>query len=177
MVRGWPVPVLVFLGVALLLGWVLHSTTLGRRVYLVGLNRDSARYAGININRVELFVFSLSGLLSGIAAIFLVSRSGVVVYNLASGYELTAITVVVVGGVSVYGGTGSILGSVIALALIATLQRGMSLASVSEPVQLIVIGTLLIGAIAATTIIKRIDAWRKTRSRVRPSSNVRSTVA
>lgn len=168
-VGGWPVPVVALIVAALILGFVLHATTIGRRVYLVGLNRESGRYAGIDIRRVELFVFCLSGLLSGFAAIFLVSRSGVVVYNLASGYELTAITVVVVGGASIYGGSGSIFGTVIALVLIATLQRGMSLASISAPMQLIVIGTLLIGAIAVTTIAKRIGAWRRTRSKtIRP---------
>ena len=154
LIAGIPVPILILVAAAIVAGVILHATVTGRKIYLTGMNPEAARYAEISTTRVEYWVFAFSGLMAAIAAVLLVSRSGVVVYNLASGYELTAITIVVVGGASIYGGTGSILGSMTALLLVATLQRGMSLAGITAPVQLIVIGVLLVGSIAVQSIVK-----------------------
>ncbi|MER3389768.1 MAG: ABC transporter permease [Microcella sp.] len=165
---GIPLPIWIFAVCAIAAAVLLHGSVAGRKMVLTGMNAEAARYAEINTARVEYWVFALSGLMAGLAAVLLVSRSGVVVYNLASGYELTAITIVVVGGASIYGGSGSILGTVSALVLIATLQRGMSLAGIAAPLQLVVIGVLLIGSIAGQSIFRivrtRVNSSRKSGS-------------
>jgi len=150
---GVPVPILVLFACAIGAALILHGTVAGRKIVLTGMNPKAARYAEINTARVEYSVFVFSGLMAGIAATLLVSRSGVVVYNLASGYELTAITIVVVGGASIYGGKGTVLGTMSALILVATLQRGMSLAGIAAPLQLVVVGILLVGSIAVQTMV------------------------
>ncbi len=144
---------------------MLHAAIFGRSVFLIGRNRNAARYAGINVQRVEWQLFLLSGVTAAVAAILLVSRSGVVVYNLAGGMLLSAITVVVVGGVSILGGRGSVGGTILALVLIMFLQRGMGFAGVSDQVQLIVVGLLLIVTVAlpeSLAGVRRLRARRRT---------------
>lgn len=151
-----PMPLAIFLLLALVLGLVLHRTTFGRWVYAIGANESAARYSGIAVDRIKLAIFALSGFLSGLAGIMMVSRLGVSRYDHARGWELDAITAVVLGGTSISGGRGSVLGTVIAFLLIVVLRTGMGVANVKAESQLTVIGALLIVAVVVTNLLGRI---------------------
>lgn len=149
-----PMPLIIFLIAAVVLGVVLARTVFGRRVYAVGTNEAAARYSGIPVNRVKITVFALSGLMMGAAALMLNSRLTVARYNSLPAAELAAITAVVLGGTDIFGGRGTIFGTVIALFLLGIVQRGMGLQNVSPQYQLTVNGALLIVAVILTNVLK-----------------------
>lgn len=151
-----PLPLVLFVVLAVVLGILLHKTTFGRWVYAVGTNEEAARYAGVPVKRVKLAIFTMMGLLSGIAGLIMVSRLSVARYDHARGWELDVITAVVLGGTDIYGGRGTIFGSVAAFLLIIFLRTGMGVANVKAESQLAVIGTLLIVAILVSNLTKRI---------------------
>ncbi len=142
-----PFELVLFLVLAVIFGLVLHRTSFGRKVYSIGNNATSARFSGVPVNRIRWIVFSLSGTMSGLAAILLTSRIGSTRPNIASGWELEIITTVVLGGVAISGGKGNILGVIIGIFLIGYLKFGMGLINVPGKVMNIVIGFLLIFAI------------------------------
>jgi len=142
-----PFELLLFIVLAVVFGFLLHRTTFGRKVYTIGNNATTARFSGVPVNRIRLIVFSLSGMMSGLAAILLTSRIGSTRPNIASGWELEIITTVVLGGVAISGGKGNILGVIIGIFLIGFLKFGMGLINVPGKVMNIVIGFLLIFAI------------------------------
>jgi len=142
-----PLQLVLFLLLALVFGLLLHRTTFGRKVYAVGNNPTTARFSGVPVGSIRLIVFSLSGLMSGLASILLTSRIGSTRPNIASGWELEIITTVLLGGVSMSGGKGNIFGVIIGIFLIGFLKFGMGLINVSGKVMNIVIGFLLIVAI------------------------------
>lgn len=139
-----PMPLVLMLVLAVILGLVLHKTTFGRWVYAIGTNEEAARYSGIPVDRVKQIIFTLAGFLSGLAGLVMVSRLGVARYDHARGWELDVITAVVLGGVSIDGGRGSMIGAVIAYLLIVVLRTGMGVANIKAESQLTVIGALLI---------------------------------
>lgn len=151
----FPAPLLIFLFLALLAALLLHRTTFGRMVYALGTNESAARFSGIPVHRVKLIVFTLSGLSAGIGALLMLSRLSVARYDLALGQELAVITAVVLGGTDIFGGRGSIIGTVIALFLLGLIHRGMGVANITAENQLAVTGTLLILAV----FLSRISAW------------------
>jgi len=151
-----PLPLVIFIVLAIILGIVLHKTTFGRWVYAIGTNEEAARYAGVPIRRVKMAIFALMGLLSGLAGLIMVSRLSVARYDHARGWELDVITVVVLGGTDIFGGRGTMFGSVAAFLLIIFLRTGMGVANVKAESQLAVIGTLLIVAILVSNLTKRI---------------------
>ena len=151
-----PMPLVIFLVLAVVLGLVLHRTTFGRAVYAIGTNETAARYSGIAVDRIKLLIFSLSALLASIAAMIMVSRLGVSRYDHARGWELDAITAVVLGGTSISGGRGSIVGTVLAFLLIVVLRTGMGVANVKAESQLTVIGIMLILAVVVSNLVGRI---------------------
>jgi rhamnose transport system permease protein len=142
-----PFELVLFIVLAVVFGLLLHRTTFGRKVYAIGNNAISARFSGVRVNRIRWLVFSLSGTMSGLAAILLTSRIGSTRPNIASGWELEIITTVVLGGVAISGGKGNILGVIIGIFLIGFLKFGMGLINVPGKVMNIVIGFLLIFAI------------------------------
>lgn len=142
-----PLPLVIFLGLAVAFGLVLHVTTFGRAVYVLGLNEPAARFAGVRVDWVKLAVFTLSGAMAGLGAAMMTSRLSVARYDLALGDELAVITAVVLGGTDIFGGRGSILGTVIALFLLGVIREGMRLANITADYQLAVTGTLLIAAV------------------------------
>jgi len=142
-----PFELVLFIALAIVFGLLLHRTTFGRKVYAIGNNPVSARFSGVRVNRIRWIVFSLSGTMSGLAAILLTSRIGSTRPNIASGWELEIITTVVLGGVAISGGKGNIVGVIIGIFLIGFLKFGMGLINVPGKVMNIVIGFLLIFAI------------------------------
>src|ERR1019366_7470247 len=142
-----PVPLVMFLAVAVILGLVLHRTLFGRWVFAIGTNEVASFYSGIPAVTVKVGVFATSGLMAAIAALLMDSRLGVARFDHAQGLELDAITAVLLGGASIFGGRGTILGTVLALFLVAVLRIGMGVANVKAEYQLAVIGTLLVVAV------------------------------
>jgi rhamnose transport system permease protein len=154
-----PIALLVLIGFALVLGLLLHASRFGRYLYAIGSNREAARFSGIPVARTRVTIFALSGLMSGFAAIVYLGFFGSVQADAASGSELiNVVTAVVLGGVDIFGGAGSMLGVFLALTLIAVLRNGMLLANLGGPTQDIVIGGLLIGAILAGNLIRAAEA-------------------
>ncbi len=155
-----PVPLVVLLTVALILAIVLHRSLFGRWVIALGTNEEASYYAGLPTSTVKISVFCLSGLLAAVAALMMNSRLGVARFDDARGLELDAITAVVLGGASIFGGKGTMLGTVLALFLVAVIRIGMGVANVKAEYQLAVIGTLLVIAILAGNLSSKMTAKR-----------------
>jgi rhamnose transport system permease protein len=157
----FPIPLVIMLVVALILGLVLHRTLFGRWVFSVGTNELVSFYAGLPVAAVKIGVFALSGLMAGIAALLMDSRLGVARFDHAKGLELDAITAVLLGGASIFGGRGSAFGTVLAVFLVAILRIGMGVANVKAEYQLAVVGTLLVVAVLSGNFMDRLTTRRK----------------
>ncbi|WFR55177.1 ABC transporter permease [Anaerocolumna sp. AGMB13025] len=142
-----PYMLIIFIILAVIFGVVLHKTTFGRRVFAIGSNRVTSRYSGIQVDRIRLIIYTVTGTMAAITAIFLTSRMGSTRPNIAMSYELDAIAMVVLGGISTSGGKGRFIGAVISIFIIGFLRYGLGLINVSSQVMLIIIGCLLIGAV------------------------------
>ena len=141
-----PVPVLIFAGVAVVAAFVLHTTRFGRYVYAIGANREAARLSGIPVRMVVISLFGILGALAaGSGLVYTASYS--IRADAGVGLLLTAITIVVLGGADIFGGKGSVVGTVLAFVLICLLRNGMQLANVTTNEQDILIGALMIVAI------------------------------
>ncbi len=149
------VPMLIYLFLALALGTLLHKTAFGRKIYAVGTSPEAARYSGVPVGSVVFRLFVLSGTVAGLGAALLLSRLGVARYDNARGWELDAITAVVLGGTSIFGGRGTIVGTVLALALVGIVQTGLGVAGIKAEVQVAAIGALLIFAILLGNALRR----------------------
>ena len=135
--------------------WVLlHRTNFGRAVYAIGNNATAAQFSGLRVARVRFILFLLTGLTSGIAAICLTSRLGSTRPSIATGFELEVVTMVVLGGVNILGGSGSILGVVLAALIMGMVTFGFGLLNVPGIVMSIFLGLLLIGVIAVPRLLR-----------------------
>lgn len=138
----------IFVLLALVFGIVLHKTNFGRAVYSIGNNSTAALFSGVRVDRVKMVLFLLTGLMSGLAAVCLTSRLGSTRPSIATGMELEVVTMVVLGGVNILGGSGTIPGVVIAAFVMGLVTFGLGLLNVPGIVMSIFIGGLLIGVIA-----------------------------
>jgi rhamnose transport system permease protein len=143
-----PVQLIVFGLLALVFVVLLGRTVFGRKLYGLGHNETAARFAGIHVDKVIWTVYSLSGLLSGLAAVIFVSRVSTARADAGTWYELDAITAVVLGGTALTGGQGGILGTLLGLLIIGVVRNGLTLAFVPGEVQSVFIGLILIAAVA-----------------------------
>lgn len=134
---------------------LLHRTNFGRTVYMIGNNATAAQFSGVRVARVRFILFLLTGLMSGIAAVCLTSRLGSTRPSIATGMELEVVTMVVLGGVSILGGSGRILGVVLAALIMGLVTFGFGLLNVPGIVMSIFLGLLLIGTIAVPRLIMR----------------------
>ena len=150
-----PLSFALFIVLAILFGVFLHCTATGRKLFAIGANPVAAQFSGIRVARLRFWLFALSGLLSGLAAALLVARFGVVRPNIALGWELDVITVVIFGGVSIAGGVGSIPGVVLAALVLGFATFGLTLLNVPGIVITVMLGLLLIISIAAPIVLKR----------------------
>lgn len=144
---GIPVPVITMLMTFILLYFLLKKTTIGRKTYAIGGNEEAAILAGIRVSRVKWFVYTLAGLLSALAGVILTSRLNSAEPTAGTSYELDAIAAVVLGGTSLSGGKGSIVGTLIGALIIGTLNNGLNLLGVSSFYQLVVKGIVILIAI------------------------------
>jgi len=142
-----PLELIVFAVFTLIFGLVLHKTTFGRFMYAIGNNELACRFSGVPVDRIKVIIFTISGFMSAVAGVLLTSRINTSRPNIALGFELEIITAVVLGGISIYGGEGSMIGVVLSLFLIGLARYGMSLVNIPSQVMQVVIGFLLIVAI------------------------------
>lgn len=146
-----PWPFVVFAVLAVLLGVVLHRTWVGRHIYAIGKNTGAARFSGVRVARVKTGLFVLSGLIGALAGVILTSRLSSARADAGQGMTLTVVTVVLLGGVNIFGGSGTIPGVVLAILTVAVMQNALRLASVSVEVQSIALGLLLILSVVIPT--------------------------
>lgn len=139
-----PFMLICFILCALFFLFLMNKTTFGRRLYAIGNNRLACTYSGIKVERYRFFVYTLAGFMSGITAIFLTSRMSSTRPNIAMGYELDIIAMVVLGGISTSGGKGNLSGALIAIFIIGLLKYGMGLQNFDAQFLMIVIGLLLV---------------------------------
>ncbi len=147
-IAGVPVNVLIFFLIVLATFFVLRYTPLGRYTYAIGSNRQAAYHAGVNVNRNLIAIYALTGLLVGIAAMISTSRTVSAQPTAGISLELDVIAAVVIGGASLSGGRGTVIGTIVGTLLISFLRNGCTLLGISTNIQLVVIGAIIIGAVA-----------------------------
>jgi rhamnose transport system permease protein len=152
----------LFLAAALVYWALLHRTSFGRRIFAIGNNPVAARFSGVRVERTKFILFCLTGLMSGIAGILITSRLGSTRPSIAQGYELEVITMVVLGGVNILGGAGSIVGVVLAAFIMGLVTFGLGLLNVPGIVMSIFVGLLLIVVIALPILWRRLRRERPT---------------
>ncbi|WP_295953353.1 ABC transporter permease [Rhodoferax sp.] len=150
-----PIEFAILLLAAVAVGITLHRTVLGRRLYAIGANPVAARFSGIEADRYRLALFVFAGLMAALAAILLTGRIGSTRPNIAMGWELDAITMVILGGVAIEGGRGSIVGTMLAVLLLGLFTFAMGMANVTGIVMSMVIGALLIVSMVLPRLFKR----------------------
>ena len=156
---GLTVPLLLLLATALLSAFIFSRTIFGRWMLALGSNASAALYSGVPVKRVTFLVFAITGLASGIAAVLMDSRLGLARHDFAKGFELDAITMVVIGGTAIRGGDSNIVGTLLAFILIGLLRTTMGIANVTAEYQLTAVGILLIFAV----LFNRIELKSKAR--------------
>jgi rhamnose transport system permease protein len=142
----------VFIGLAIVLGIVLHRMWIGRQTYAIGRNAGTARYSGVRVARLRISLFVLTGTIAALAGVILTSRLSSARADAGSGMTITAVTVVLLGGANIFGGSGTIPGTVLAVLTVAVMQNALRLASVSVEVQSIALGMLLILSVLIPSI-------------------------
>ena len=157
-----PYMFIIFCVLALVFGLVMHRTVFGRQMFAVGENQRAAKYAGIKVQKIRMTVFTLTGLVCGFASVFYCANLGSVKSNVAEGFELEAISMCVLGGISTAGGKGSMVGAVIAIFIIGLLRHGLGLVNLSGQTIRIILGALLIVVVLYPTIQEAIkNNWKK----------------
>lgn len=151
-VFGIPNAVFIFFASAIIASLILTRTILGRYTFALGSNEEAARLSGINVDRWKIGIYALNGMFSGLAGIIMASRLNSAQPALGQGYELEAIAAVVIGGTSLSGGEGSILGTVIGAFIMSVLTNGLRILSIPQEWQTVVIGAIVILAVYADII-------------------------
>jgi rhamnose transport system permease protein len=155
-VLGFPTQLWLLLIGIIISAIVLHRTTLGRTLYAIGNNATGARFSGLKVERTTLIIYTFSGLMAGISGVIFVSRFTTTRSDMGNGLELDAIAAVVLGGTSIFGGKGSILGTVLGLLTIQVLKYGMGINGITNDATIIIIGSVLIFSILVNNQIQRI---------------------
>ena len=172
LVGPFPLAMLLFFIFVVIAIVLLQYSGFGRYVYVIGNSADVARYSGVKVRRIKMLLFIASGTVAAIAGLLFAARLGAVRGDLALGFELDIITMVLLGGVSIFGGSGSIYGVLLSILIVLNLRNGMSLANITGHVQTGVIGLLLILSVLAPNMANQV---RTTLNR-RRMSQVQDTV-
>jgi ribose transport system permease protein len=152
-----PVPngvVILFL-VAGVIAWVLNRTVLGRYTYAIGSNEEAVRLSGVNVDGWKMAIYALAGAVTGVAGVLIAARVNSAQPALGQGYELEAIAAVVIGGTSLAGGRGTILGTLIGALIMSVLTNGLRILSVAPEWQIVATGVIIIGAVYADMLRKK----------------------
>jgi ribose transport system permease protein len=150
-----PNAVIIFFVLAILASFVLNNTILGRYTFAIGSNEEAVRLSGINTDRWKIAVYGVNGLICGIAGILIASRLNSAQPGLGQGYELDAIAAAVIGGTSLSGGEGTILGTIIGAFIMSTLTNGLRILSVPQEWQIVTTGIIIIFAVYMDMLRKR----------------------
>lgn len=153
-VFGTPLPIIILVGLYVVFFVILKYTVFGRYIYSIGGNTEAARLSGINVDKIRILVFTLSGLLSAFGGIILASRLGAAQTTAGSQYPLNSIAACVLGGISIAGGEGVIFGSLIGVAIIGVLQSGLIMINMPSYYQWIATGMVLLIAVFVDTMKK-----------------------
>ncbi len=156
-----PYPIVIFAVLAVIFGLVMHKTVFGRSMFAVGANKKAAAYAGIKVQKIRMIVFTLTGFICGFAAIIYGANLGSIKSNMADGFDLEAISMCVLGGISTAGGTGTMVGAVIAIFIIGLLRYGLGLINLSGQTIRIILGALLICVVLYPTVREAIQNRKK----------------
>ncbi len=159
----FPVTIFIFAIIFAIFAVLLHYTAFGRYVYIIGNNKEAAEYAGVKVRRVKMTLFILSGLIAAFAGVLYASRLGTVRANAAQGFELDVVAMVLLGGVSIFGGKGTLYGVGLSLLVVLSMRNGMSLDNISGNTQTSIIGVLLILSVLIPNWLQ--DARRQLSSR------------
>lgn len=154
-VLGVPTQLWILFAAAIIAAIILAYTRWGRTVYAIGSNEVASRFSGLSVEKTKLALYTASGFAASLAAVIFVSRVSTTRSDMGTGIELDAITAVVLGGTSIFGGRGTILGTIIGLCLIQALKNGLSLAGVKGDGTIMLIGAVLILAILVSNIFGR----------------------
>ena len=156
------VSIIIFFILFLIVAVALHGSGLGRLVYAIGNNAQAARYAGVRVKLIKLALFGASGLVAALAGILYGARLGSVRGDIAAGFELDIITIVLLGGVSIFGGSGNIIGVGLSILVILTLRNGMGLANITGNTQTSVVGALLILSVLVPNLVHALKTkWKE----------------
>src|SRR5262245_40101723 len=157
---------LIFFFVELILaGIILHRTAFGRSVFVIGNNANVARYSGVNVARDKMIIMTASGFFAGLAGVLFAARLGSVRGDLGIGFELDIITMVLLGGVSIFGGSGTIVGVALSIFIVLNIRNGLGLANIDQNTQTGVIGGLLILSVFIPNLVARLaGSWRAARA-------------
>ncbi|MDP9091755.1 MAG: ABC transporter permease [Actinomycetota bacterium] len=153
---------LIFLVLAVIFGVILHVTPLGRSMVAIGLQPEAAQFAGIRVNRIKFWLYVTSGVMSAFAGILLTMQNASVSYGAGTGLELNVVAIVLFGGVSIFGGRGTIPGVVLSVAIVGSLQMALTQINVSADKQNVVTGVLLL---ISVVVPNGRDAYRRVRAR------------
>ena len=156
-----PFSVMIFMALLICVVIVLEYTGFGRHIYTIGINQNVALYSGINVARVKMLLFIFSGIISAIAGILYAARLGTVRGDMGLGFELDIITIVLLGGVSIFGGSGSIYGVILSILIVLYLRNGMSLSNITGHLQTGVIGVLLILSVLIPNVLENMKKYLK----------------
>lgn len=152
---GVPVQLWIFASLAVVAAVILGLSTFGRATYAIGSNAVASRFSGLNVDRSLLLIYTASGLVAGLAAVIFVSRVSTTRSDMGTGLELDVITAVVLGGTSIFGGRGTIIGTLLGLVLMQALKNGLALAGVKGDGTIVVIGAVLIGTVLISNIFRK----------------------
>jgi rhamnose transport system permease protein len=169
-----PYSFLFFAVLAVVFGIVLHATPLGRAIFAIGAGQEAAFFAGIRVKRIKFWLFVLSGTLSGFAGVLWTLRFASARYDSGQGLELFVVTVVLLGGISIFGGRGAIIGVVLAVAVLGCLQTALTADQVPAQDQNIVVGALLV---ASVIVPNAADLYRRARARLQSAAARRQVAA
>jgi rhamnose transport system permease protein len=161
----WNIPfsVMIFMALLICVVIILEYTGFGRHIYTIGINQNVALYSGINVARVKMLLFIFSGIISALAGILYAARLGTVRGDMGLGFELDIITIVLLGGVSIFGGSGSIYGVILSILIVLYLRNGMSLSNITGHLQTGVIGVLLILSVLIPNVLENMKKYLKYR--------------
>jgi rhamnose transport system permease protein len=161
-----PNTIVLFAVLAAVFAVLLHATPFGRSIYAIGANEEAAYFSGLRVKRIKLILFTLTGAVAGLAGVVISLRNSTAAANVGQGFELTVVTAVLLGGVSIFGGRGTIAGVILALLLLGGIQKALLLSqSISSYWIQIVTGTLLVGSVLGPNLAGRVAEARRRRSR------------
>jgi len=152
---GIPFPIILMLAICLLGGLTLRYTRFGRNIYAIGGNEEAARLSGVSIQRCKMLVYAITGALSAVSGLIVAGRLAWMQPQEGDGFELDVIAAVVIGGTSLYGGQGTVVGTLLGALIMGVVRNGLNLMAVDYNVQKVVIGGIIIAAVSVDVLIKR----------------------